>query len=479
MRKSILHITTILLICLVSLGVVSCKDSIINDSPIEQPTEETDSIHMPVLFSTSGEVVGQTRAGQIRLMPNNIRFSAMMFSKESKRSDYRYNHPSFANLLVEATNEGNCLYTKDTYVLPSSEKNENSDTYKYLDNYRNDKDADIFYWANRLDHAFIGYIDDYNKALAGAQLSDQANNTYKPTNLRNCWDISAPHTVPGDKHFIFTQADEISPIYRWQQYEEFSLENPVVSGTGDTKSFQWTKMEDMPDPLVAVTEVAPEGGTAEANRVHLVFRHQLAQVQVNLKGSDYGGPNLNKVNPLENDVISGVELWGVAEKVHVFPYPEYGYESADGAETGASIKMITQGTEKALLRKAEAEPIKLGDEKYNESIELNPYGSEFAMFQMIQESVPVGYLRSYEAISFGTIEAIRIHWKEYTDGSEYINHDITYKVTSADMKKLESGKRYIFNFELRRGTLAVIKAEVVDWIPYEEYGYVADGTIVK
>lgn len=455
-----------------SLGVVSCKDSIINDSPIEQPTEETDSIHMPVLFSTSGEVVGQTRAGQIRLMPNNIRFTGMMFTKESKRSDYRYSHPSFANLLVEATNEGNCLYTQDSYILPTERDQR--------DNYRNDKDADIFYWANRLDHAFIGYIDDYNKALAGANLDDQTNNTYIPKDLRG-WDISAPRIQTADKHFILTQEDEFSPVYRWQQYEEFSLENPIINSTDETNGTkEWKKMEDMPDPLIAVTEVAPEGGTAEANRVHLVFRHQLAQVQVNLKSSDYGGPNLNNSDPEKNDQITGVELWGVAEKVHVFPYPEYGYESADGAVTGASIKMILQGTEKALLRNAEAELINLGDQKYNESIELNPYGSEFAMFEMNQQSVPAGYLRSYEAISFGTIEAIRIHWKEYTGGEKnFINHDITYKVTAADMKKLESGKRYIFNFELRRGTLAVIKAEVVDWIPYEENGYVADGTIVK
>lgn len=458
MRKSILHITTILLICLVSLGVVSCKDSIINDSPIEQPTEETDSIHMPVLFSTSGEVVGQTRAGQIRLMPNNIRFTGMMFTKESKRSDYRYSHPSFANLLVEATNEGNCLYTQDSYILPTETD--------HRDNYRNDKDADIFYWANRLDHAFIGYIDDYNKALAGANKTNQADNKYSPKDLRG-WDISAPKTQPAGKHFIFTREDEFSPVYRWQQYEEFSLENPTTNS--------WTKIEDMPDPLVAVTEVAPEGGTAEANRVHLVFRHQLAQVQVNLKGSDYGGGDIKE------DYIEQVELWGVAEKAQVFPYPEYGYDSADGAETGASIKMILQGADKSLLRNAEAEPIKLSDSKYNETIEKNPYGSAFTMFKMDEASV--GYLKSYEAISFGTLEAIRILWYEHTnpngDNDEKIAHDITYKVTSADMKHLESGKRYIFNFELRRGTLAVIKAEIVDWIPYEEYGYVADGTIVK
>lgn len=445
-----------------SIGIVSCKDSIIpEDSPTAAPTEEADSTHMPVLFSTSGEVLGQTRAGQIKLMPNNIRFSAMMFSKESRRSDYRYSQPSFANLVVEATNEGNCLYTKTDFILPSDEKNPNGE-YIYRDIYRNDKDADVFYWANRLNHAFIGYIDDYQKALAGANLADQTSNTYKPTDLRG-WNISAPKTQPAGKHFIFTREEDNTPIYRWQQYEEISLENPDNS---------WTKIEDMPDPLIAVTEVAPVGGTAEANRVHLVFRHQLSQVQVNLKGSDYGGGDIHA-----NDIDS-VELWGVAEKAQIFPYPEYGYEDADGAETGAGITMITQGSDNSVLRKAQAEPIKLNDTKYDKTIETNPYGSSFSMFNMGTPSS--GYLKSYEAIAYGTIEAIRIVWRERIDKStKTIPHRITYKVTNSEMKQLESGKRYIFNFELRRGTLAVIKAEIEDWIPYEETGYVADGTIVK
>lgn len=446
---------------------MSCKDNIIpEDSPVENPTEEADSTHMPVLFSTSGEVIGQTRAGQIKLMPNNIRFSAMMFSKESRRSDYRYSQPSYANLVVEATNEGNCLYTKGDFILPSDEKNANGE-YLNRDNYRNDKNADVFYWANRLNHAFIGYIDDYNKALTGANLvtslDNQNNNTYIPTDLRN-WDFSAPKTQPAGKHFIFTQEEDNAPAYRWQQYEEFSLENPTTNS--------WTKIEDMPDPLIAVTEVAPEGGTAEANRVHLVFRHQLAQVQVNLKGSDYGGGDI------QPDYIQGVALWGVAEKVQVFPYPEYGYEDADGASTGEGITMIMQGADKSVLRKAQAEPIKLNDTKYDNTIGKNPYGSSFSMFNM--QSPSSGYLKSYEAIAYGTIEAIRIVWEEHIAGSDTtIPHEITYKVTNSEMKQLESGKRYIFNFELRRGTLAVIKAEIVDWIPYEEDGYVAPGTIVK
>jgi len=480
---------------------VSCKDSIIpNDSPTETPEEEEELTNVPVLFSTSGEIPNDTRAGQIRLMPNNIRFSAMMLTKDSKRSDYRYNHGVYANLLVEDSNEGNCLYTKETYVLPSLDQN--NGVYLYRDNYRNDKDANVFYWANRLNHVFIGYIDDYNKALSWAtnRSNPKAATTngvevisttkpYTPTDLSK-WDLTAPTTAPEGKHFLYAQTNEESPIYRWQQYEEFSLINPIANSSDETQSgtemrtegtfgeapvtttqYVWEKIEDMPDPLVALTETAPVGGTAEANRVHLVFRHQLSQVQVNLKGSDYGGGDIKE------EYIKGADLWGIAEKVRVFPYPEYGYESADGASSGESIKMIAQ-TDNAILRKAEAEPIKLGDSKYNSTIELNPYGSSFSMFQMTTPST--GYLRSFEAIAFGTLEAIRIHWDEHIEGStEIIPHDITYKVTQSDMKQLVSGKRYIFNFELRRGTLAVIKADIEDWIPYEEDGYHADGVIVN
>lgn len=415
---------------------------------------------MKVLFAAGSEHMDQTRAGNISYMPNHVRFSAMMMIKSTKDEDYRYEHPFFANMVVDNQNAGNSLYYQDSYIAPVDEKK---------DHYNNDNDASIFYWQNRLSHGFIGYIDDYNKALPWAK--HQADNSqypdageYKPVKLDQ-WNTSAPGLKDDatgeiyydkvdknkDLPFLYTM-EKSGRILRWQQYVAYDLTN---------KESLITKMSQQQDPLIAYEEKVPEGSSAEKNRVYLTFRHQFAQVQVNLKGSEESAP-------LTVDQIDSVALQGVAETAYIFPYPEYGV--VDG-----SMEIIRQGnSHKDLLREAYAVPLTLAQMNANP-----PAGSTFYLFEMEPGTQATGYLKGFEAIAYGNLANLRIVWHENdTEGNPDIYHRVTFPITDDRFKTLQSGKRYIFNLEMRRGTLAAIMAEIVDWIPYNIV-YEEKGTIVK
>lgn len=384
-----------------------------------------------VCLSAGSEMLDNTRAGKVSYMPNGVRFTSMMLFKESdsEEGDYKYEQPFNAYMLVENTGDGNSLYYQSDYRNPGTN----------IDDYRNDQDASIFYWQNRLSHAFIGYINDYHQALAGASAE---TNTYAPQPIN--WNLSAPKNDEGKKdpgvdNFMYKMKKD-GTIYSWQQYESFDL----------TRGEKMTVMTDQPDPLVACEEVVPKYSSAERNRVYLTFRHQFAQVQVNLKA------NLESVT-LQKNQIESVELLGVAETAYVFPYPEYGYN-----ETTDTWSIVRQGSAKKLLRTPEFDAITIDKvEQYP------PYGTAFNMFPMDDAKVPTGYIKGFEAIAFGNLPALRIKWRE-TESEGGVLHEIVFNITDSKFNKLESGRRYIFNLELRRGTLAVINADIIDWIPYEK-----------
>lgn len=458
-----------------SILMAGCSDDIAdNGGGIDVPDVEQKE---KVLMAVGSEKPANTRAGSISYMPNHVRFSAAMLTKASAGEEYMYQKPFFANMLVDAYGAGNSLYYQSTYVAPAENKQ---------DNYHNDDDASIFYWQNRLLHGFIGYIDDYNKALPWAkrQAGDAgyaSATEYFPQTL-STWDKSAPSSVDGKedkniKNFLYTMKKD-GTILSWQQYKKIDLRN----------SADITSMSMQQDPLIAYEEKIPESSSPEKNRVYLTFRHQLAQVQVNLKGS----PESANITA---EQIDSVALLGVSHDAYLFPYPAYGFteiptttpaKDANGDpildaegnptyEVDKSWGIIRQGEgKKELLRKAYAVPLTLEQQNANP-----PAGSQFDMFTMAEGTQATGYLKGFEAIAFGDLKYLRIVWHENdVNGNPDIYHVVQFPITNDNFKKLESGKRYILNLELRLGSVAVVKTEIVDWIPYQTV-YESNGTVVK
>lgn len=466
-----------ILFLITGLSLAGCTDTIVDDGGgVDVPEAEKKAM---VLMSVGNEKPESTRAGNITYMPNHVRFTAMMLTKATAQEDYTYGKPFYANMLVDNFGAGNSLYYQSTYKVPSDEKK---------DNYNNDDDASIFYWQNRLSHGFIGYIDDFNKALPWAkhQAGDSeysASTEYFPKTLSG-WNTSAPAAADGkeDKsvqNFLYTMKKD-GTLLSWQQYEKFDLRNNSTI----------TSMSMQKDPLIAYEEKVPESSSPEKNRVYLTFRHQLAQVQVNLKGSAESAD-------IVASQIDGVALLGVSLEAYVFPYPQYGFKEiatttpvldadgnpavdGDGNPIYEAIKswgIMRQGngnTKTELLRSAYAVPLTLEQQNANP-----PAGSQFDMFQMADGKQATGYLKGFEAIAFGNLKYLRIQWHENDEnGNPDIQHIVQFPITDDRFKKLESGKRYIINLELRLGTVAAVSTEIVDWIPYTTV-YESDGKVVK
>ena len=126
------------------------------------------------------------------------------------------------------------------------------------------------------------------------------------------------------------------------------------------------------------------------------------------------------------------------------------------------------------------EPVDIS--KYtDEHLQNNQFGTSLEMFDMgygnANYEYPTGYAKAFNAITFGQLRAIRVTWKESeTD----IVHVSTYRVEDQTLQNLQSGYKYIWNIELRRGTLAIVRTEIVDWIvPVGELEYDGNGTIAK
>ena len=191
-----------------------------------------------------------------------------------------------------------------------------------------------------------------------------------------------------------------------------------------------TAMKQQPDPIQAVETAQPSGATPEANRVKLFFKHQFSQVQVNLKNSQDASVTIDP-----SQIIS-VELLGVAETGYV------------------AYCIQPDGTVPTTKKD-------------------NPYGSSFNMFQ--RSTTATGYLKSFEGITFGTLEGIRITWQESSDVNA-VKHVATFKGLDTKHKNLESGMKYIYNMELRRSLIAQVTAEITPW-EIDETTYEADATI--
>ncbi|MCR5269885.1 MAG: fimbrillin family protein [Prevotella sp.] len=204
-----------------------------------------------------------------------------------------------------------------------------------------------------------------------------------------------------------------------------------------------TAITQQPDPILAVEVAKPSGATPEANRVKLFFKHQFSQVQVNLKNSQDASVTISP------DQILSVELLGVAETGYV----------AYCIQPDGSVPATTSA------------PINVDDARYNATKKDNPYGSLFSLFE--RTTTTPGYLKSFEGIAFGTLQGIRISWKE-SDAADAVVHKATFK--GVKNLTLESGKKYIYNMELRRSLIAQVTAEIADW-ETDKTVYDADATI--
>jgi hypothetical protein len=110
--------------------------------------------------------------------------------------------------------------------------------------------------------------------------------------------------------------------------------------------------------------------------------------------------------------------------------------------------------------------------------------SAFSMFLM--PTPEANAVSSFNAIAFGTLNAIRITWYESADPSlqtDSNRHTVTYKLStdenSADGSEriLQSGTKYIYNITLRRGSIGMFHAQIEDW-DLDETKYDSSGSIV-
>ena len=203
-----------------------------------------------------------------------------------------------------------------------------------------------------------------------------------------------------------------------------------------------TKMEEQPDPILAFTKLIPQ--TAE-DKVNLLFKHQFSQIQVNIFNDDAD----QSVSIVPGN-IANVELVGVSTEGHVF----------------------TQIDETGTLAATTGNTIGLESE------------SAFSMFLM--PTPEANAVSSFNAIAFGTLNAIRITWYESADPEQHSDsnrHIVTYKLStdenSADGSEriLQSGTKYIYNITLRRGSIGMFHAQIEDW-DLDETEYTSSGSIV-
>lgn len=374
-----------------ALLVASCSETEIEES--QDPVRS-----MPVLFSAGNTEATVTRA-TASYMPKNSHFVCSMFFHAGVNDTIgsEFGAPvadvNMTTAWLKISNStGNAVYWNKAY----SEVVKDS-----LDVYGFDVNSKCFYWQNRLNHIFLALTD--NNDLDGS---------------------------------ISNGSLKIYPDVTDKYKDKYMLAYDLTRG-------EKKAMSEQPDPILALETARPSGGTPEANRVKLFFKHQFAQVQVNLKSS------LDQSAVIDSAWIERVELLGVAETGYV-PYC-----------------ILSDGT----LPAATSLPINVDDNKYQSTIKDNPYGSSFNMFK---RSTPVGgYLKTFECIAFGTLQGIRITWRE-SDAADAVKHVTTYK--GVKNLTLKSGTKYIYNMELRRSLIAEVTAKIKPW-EMDTANYSADGTI--
>ena len=125
--------------------------------------------------------------------------------------------------------------------------------------------------------------------------------------------------------------------------------------------------------------------------------------------------------------------------------------------------------------KTVAKPVVANDYP-DQGISANPYYTCIETFKALKDDVTPGYVSTHEVITFGQVVAIRVTWHETdSEGNTTVTHKVTKKVEKDEERLLPSGQLHIYNLEMRRGTLAIINAEILPWT--DGYTYTTDGTI--
>ena len=362
-------------LCLAMMMFSCTTDDI---SQVEQPKGL-----MPVLFSAGNMEAAITRAASASYMPENSRFVCSMFfhaGKDDTNDTPFYPDDGAPTPEVNMTNAWlkiNNALGNAVYRQSTFADPAEQDVNGF------DKAANCFYWQNRLDHVFLAIADNH-----------------KPT--------EAPKVAVGGQLLCDL-----------------------------TRTVEIDEMTKQPDPIVAHVKMSPAGATPEANRVKLFFKHQLAQIQVNIKGSGDASATIDEAQ------IDSVELLGVATTAFV-PY----YIHSDGTMPKVTFESP-------------------------ESVE-----TPFVMFAL--NDTPTGYLKSFECIAFGQLEGIRITWRESSEPNS-ISHKAVFKKLDDSHKNLAGGTRYIYNIELRRGVIAQINTTITPWemdTDSNKDNYKVNGTIV-
>ena len=282
-----------------------------------------------------------------------------------------------------------------------------------IDGFGFDRESQIFYWQNRKKHIFIA-IADYNKL----KTNDGTDNG--TLNFKNSEEIEGKPMV-----FDLRRKDGMNSI------------------------------SDQQDIIMAHTEMSPAKATPEGNRVKLLFGHCFAKVQVNLKPLADGGLG----NDLIYDRIDKVELLGVADYAYLY--------NIDVTSSQYNINNV----------KTEAKKV-VANDYLDVNISDNPYYTCIETFKAPEGAVTPGYVSTHEVITFGQVVAIRVTWHETDDeGNTTVTHVVTKKVEKDEERLLPSGQLHIYNLEMRRGTLAIINAEILPWTDGETY--TTDGKITE
>ena len=371
-----------------------------------------DTIVGSPVIFTSGN---QSLSRAIPYLGENGRFVCRMYHQGTIGRDL---FTSYSTAWLRVNNAyGNSVYRNSLF-------NADENVSNLFDQFKFEKAATIFYWQNRLNHSFIAYTDLH-------RCFESTYNGDNGLNMINDASFTEAENTYACKKFILTTSPTES------LYEEQKL-------SGDPKYYS------QPDPAVANTIMLPAGATQEANRVDLIFRHCFSQIQVNLKKAADGG-----ITSLAAAQITKVEMLGVSEEGYVC----FDADPTPGKPHPASYKSVSPS------------------DYTDEQLASNPYGTAMSMFDMGSDNYAIGYVKSFNAIAFGQLRALRITWTEpAAESSGAIEHVVTHRITENDFRYLKSGVRYIHNLELRRGTLAVIKTEILPW-EIDETQWKGNGTV--